>query len=409
MAVIEFDPKGNIHWANDIFLGAVGYTLAQIQGKHHRMFMDPDDAATPAYRELWQRLGGGEHISGSFRRMNAAGDEMWLQATYAPVLDDAGRVVKVIKFASVITDEVRAKANAEGQLAAIREVQAIIEFAVDGTILYANDLFLRAVGYREDEVVGQHHRMFLVPGSISDADYRSFWQRLAAGHVESGNFERMGKHSARIWLEATYNPIFGPDGRVIKVVKYARDITNRIASVDHLGATSQALTSNAERIRQASDLVKRSEEVARDGGTQLAALTAEMAGLDQSSKKIVDIIELVNAIALQTNLLALNASVEASRAGEAGRGFAVVADEIRELAQRTKSAAAEIKQLISTSVEQINHSSASAKASGEIMEEMVNTVSEATSMIDTVTADTTQQARDLEAVSGRLMTRRVGS
>jgi methyl-accepting chemotaxis protein len=401
-AVIEFDHKGNILWANDIFLGAVGYSLDQIRGRHHRIFMPPDEVNSAEYAAFWRRLGSGEHLQGSYRRVDAEGREFWLQATYAPVLDETGAVSKIIKFASVITDDVMAKANAEGQLAAIRKVQAIIEFDPHGTILDANELFLGAVGYRRDEIVGQHHSIFLTPGSMSDADYQAFWERLGAGYAETGIFERRAKDGSQVWLDATYNPIFDPQGKVIKVVKFARDITRRMQVIHKLGKTSGELSHSTERMQDACELVKMSEQVAQTGGTQLIALTEGMAALEHSSQKIVDIIELVDAIALQTNLLALNASVEASRAGEAGRSFAVVAQEVRELAQRTKGAAAEIKQLISQSVAQIQQNADAAKTSGDTMQEMVDTVSKASSLIDTVTTESNQQAQDIETVSAML-------
>ena len=224
-AVIEFNLDGTIITANKNFLDTVGYDLAEIEGKHHRMFVPQDIAESDDYRKFWERLNQGEFLSGEFRRMDKSGKDIWLQASYNPILDPDGQVSKIVKFASNITEAKIQAADFQGQIEAVSKSQAVIEFNLDGTIITANQNFLDTVGYRLAEIQGKHHRMF-VPDEIADSrDYREFWEKLNQGEFLSGEFRRVGKKGNDIWLQASYNPILDPDGRVSKVVKFASDIT----------------------------------------------------------------------------------------------------------------------------------------------------------------------------------------
>lgn len=224
-AVIEFKPDGTILWANDNFLAAVGYELSEIEGQHHRIFCDASYTNSREYRDFWDSLRAGQYLSQEFQRFGKDGSEIWIQASYNPILDSAGNVTKVIKFASDITQAKQANVDYEGKITAINRAQAVIEFNTDGSILNANENFLATLGYTAEQLKGQHHRIFCQPEYAESAEYKQFWQKLGAGEFVSGQFERFARDGSSIWIEASYNPIIGTNGRPVKVVKFATDIT----------------------------------------------------------------------------------------------------------------------------------------------------------------------------------------
>jgi len=242
-AVIEFDTKGIILSANDNFLKTVGYTLNEIVGKHHRMFM-PDDAGQSAdYAAFWQDLAQGRYCAGEFPRKTKSGEICWLQASYNPISDADGKVFKVVKYATEITAQKRAAAQNWGKLDAIAKVQAVIEFDLAGKILTANALFCEAMGYQLEEIVGKHHSIFVDADEVASDSYRAFWDGLAAGEHRDGEFPRRGKNGDRVWIRGSYNPILGPDKKPFKVVKYATNATPRREAIDGI---KSALTALAE-------------------------------------------------------------------------------------------------------------------------------------------------------------------
>jgi methyl-accepting chemotaxis protein len=227
-AVIEFDLDGTVITANENFLGIFGYGLDEVAGKHHRILCEPSYAASDAYAEFWQKLGRGEYHSAEFKRLAKGGKEVWLQASYNPIFDMDGRPFKVVKFATDISAARLQAAEVEGKLQAINRVQAVIEFDLDGTVITANENFLRIFGYDLAEVTGKHHRIFCDPGYAESPAYAEFWQKLGRGEYESGEFKRIGKDGTELWLQASYNPIFDADGKLLKVVKFASDITDEV-------------------------------------------------------------------------------------------------------------------------------------------------------------------------------------
>jgi methyl-accepting chemotaxis protein len=239
-AMIEFQVDGTILNANENFLGAVGYSLSEIQGQHHRMFCEPSYTASPAYAEFWKKLGRGEFESQEYMRITKSGKQIWIQASYNPVFDAQGKVIKVVKFATDITAQKIQNADFQGQLVAISKSQAVIEFNLDGTILRANDNFLGAVGYSADEVKGKHHRMFCDEKYTQTNEYRDFWARLGRGEFDSGEYRRFGKGGKEIWIQASYNPILDQNGKAFKVVKYATDISAQKLKDAQLNALSKA-------------------------------------------------------------------------------------------------------------------------------------------------------------------------
>lgn len=227
-AVIEFDLQGTVLHANDNFLAVLGYTLEEVRGKHHRMFCDPDYVRSDAYRQFWERLGRGEFDRGEYRRIGRGGREIWINASYNPVLGGDGRPYKVIKFATDITEAKQQHADHEGRLRAIDKAQAVVEFDTNGIVLQANQNFLDTLGYRLDEIQGKHHRMFCEDAHAQSAEYREFWAKLNRGEFDAGRYKRIGKGGRVVWIQATYNPIFDVNGRLYKVVKFANDVSAQV-------------------------------------------------------------------------------------------------------------------------------------------------------------------------------------
>ncbi len=490
-AVIEFHLDGTIVHANDNFLQTLGYTLEEIQGKHHAMFVDAEYAQSREYRDFWANLGRGEFDAGQYRRIGKGGREIWIQASYNPVFDSNGRPYKVVKFATDITAQKFQAADFAGQLAAINKSQAVIEFDLEGRILAANENFLAAMGYALEEVRGQHHSMFAEPEHRQSAEYRAFWAKLGRGEYDAGQYKRLGKGGREVWIQASYNPIYDMNGRPFKVVKYATDITAQVrdtlalqqavaqtrevvaaaqagdltghiatqdktgpiaelceginalvetmagiiaqiklaadtiavgaseiaegnsdlsvrteqqaASLEETAVSMKGLTTTvrrtADNARQANQLAGGAVEVAAQGGQVVHEVVSTMSLINDSSRRIVDIIGVIDGIAFQTNILALNAAVEAARAGEHGRGFAVVASEIRSLSQRSAEAAKEIKQLIGDSVEKVGAGTRQVESAGRTMDEIVVSVKRVSDLMADISTAAQQQSEGIEQIN----------
>ena len=233
-AVIEFDLDGTIVDANENFLAVMGYELNEIQGRHHSMFVDEETRVSTEYKEFWSKLNRGEFDSGEYKRVAKGGREIWIQASYNPILDNTGTPVKVIKYASDVTEQKLRNANFEGQIAAIDKSQAVIEFNMDGTILDANANFLNAMGYSLEQIKGQHHSMFVDEELKRSVEYRQFWEKLNRGEYDAGEYPRVGQGGKVIWIQASYNPILDLNGKPYKVVKYATDITGRKEAIERI-------------------------------------------------------------------------------------------------------------------------------------------------------------------------------
>ncbi|WP_428308095.1 methyl-accepting chemotaxis protein [Lacipirellula sp.] len=246
MAVIEFELDGTILTANENFLNGLGYGLDEIQGKHHRMFCDPAYAQTSEYRQFWDSLARGNFQAGEYKRFGKGGREIWIQASYNPIFDAAGKPFKVVKYATDVTAAKLQNADYQGQLAAIGKAQAVISFNLDGTVVEANDNFLACLGYSLDEIKGKHHRMFCEPTFAQSLEYRAFWEALNRGEYQAAEYKRLGKGGREIWIQASYNPILDLNGKPFKVVKYATDVTEQKHAAERALARTAKLAAYQE-------------------------------------------------------------------------------------------------------------------------------------------------------------------
>jgi methyl-accepting chemotaxis protein len=323
----------------------MGYALAEIQGKHHSMFVTQGDRDGAAYREFWARLNRGEFQAAEYKRLGKGGKEIWILATYNPILNEAGKPFKVVKFATDVTAQKLSIADNDGQIAAIRKSQAVIEFNMDGTIRSANQNFLNAMGYTLGEIEGRHHSLFVEPAESGSAAYKEFWENLNRGQYQAAEYKRIAKGGREIWIQASYNPILDLNGKPFKVVKYATDITAQAMArmkaerarslIESVAAGSEEMNASISEI---SATMVKSRQTATEAVSQVDAADVQAQRLAAAAQSMEGIVDLIGNITGQINLLALNATIESARAGEAGRGFAVVASEVKNLANQAKQA-----------------------------------------------------------------------
>ncbi len=492
--VIEFDLVGNILKVNDNFINVTGYSESEIVGKHHSMFVDATYKSSSEYNAFWEKLGRGEAHEGVYKRIGKGGKEIWLQATYNPIIGIDGKPTKVVKYATDVTKYKLEEIENTGQLASINRAMGAIEFSMDGKVTKVNENFANLTGYSEKEIVGNHHSMFVEATYKSSAEYKAFWDKLNRGEFDSGQYLRIGKGGKEVWLQATYNPILDLNGKPFKVVKFATDITEQknnavslqnavsetqevieaaksgdltsrvplegktgaiallcdgvnalmdkmteiivqvrdagetintaageissgntdlssrteqqASSLEETASSMEELAStvkqNAENAKQANQLAAAASGVAIKGGEVVGQVVATMSSINESAKKIEDIISVIDGIAFQTNILALNAAVEAARAGEQGRGFAVVAGEVRNLAQRSASAAKEIKELITDSVSKTAEGTVQVENAGKTMQEIVSSVQRVTDIMGEIAAASSEQSSGIDQVNNAI-------
>jgi len=492
--VSEADLKGDIVTINDKFLEVSKYPKNELIGHGHNTTRHPD-MPKEVFKQMWATIGRGQIFRGVVKNRAKDGTPYYVDACIAPFVDKrTGKPRKYLGVRYDITEQEIARQNMQGIVDAIDRAYATIEFNLDGTIIKANDNFLKTLGYTLDEVKGQHHRMFCDPSYASTSEYSAFWQRLGRGEFDAGTYHRIGKGGKDVWIQASYNPIKDEMGRTFKVVKMATDVTaqkkaqadleacmgeaqhslgalaqgdltqgmqgtyqgelekmktsindalvnltqtmtsvrsaveavttgaeeitkgnedlsqrtsEQASALEETSASMEEMTStvkqNADNAKQANQLAIAARDTADKGGSVTRKAVDAMGEINKSSKKIADIITVIDEIAFQTNLLALNAAVEAARAGEHGRGFAVVAAEVRNLAQRSATAAKEIKGLINESIQRVNDGSELVNQSGKTLEEIVNSVKRVTDIIAEITAASQEQASGIDQVNKAIL------
>jgi methyl-accepting chemotaxis protein len=613
--VMECDTHGTILDCNELLVAPLGYTREEVIGKNVSFLLKAHSAQSPAYKQLWEKLAKGENGKQEVCRVAKTGNEYWFSANYIPILNDDKQLVKIKIFSFCITAEKQQELDYEGKVQAIAKVQAVIEFDLAGNVLAANPNYLTVTGYTLEEVVGKHHSIFVSERHKASPEYQTFWEKLNRGEPDESVYHLYGKNHKDLWLQASYNPIIGLDGKPVKVVQYATDITKAVladkeqairsaeafmiqttldsastnmmmadndgiirymnASTERLMRSSESsfrqalphfdagkivgqnfdifhknpahqrgllasltkehvvemplgdmfvrlkampifdkegvrsgtslewvditqerrvsdqissiianaaegdltdridlsdksgptaeickgvnnllenmtellvqireagetintaaqeiasgnndlssrteqqassleetassmeqlastVKQNADNARQANQMAEAASQVAVRGGEVVGNVVTTMSAINESARKIEDIITVIDGIAFQTNILALNAAVEAARAGEQGRGFAVVAGEVRNLAQRSASAAKEIKELITDSVSKTTEGTKLVQNAGETMHEIVTSVQRVTDIMGEITAASAEQSSGIDQVN----------
>lgn len=385
VATITFTPDGTVLAANDLFLNVVGFSAPEVIGQHHRIFCDKLYAQSSDYQQFWADLKQGRSRTGVFQRFNKRGEAIWLEATYFPV-KLRGVVTKVIKIAADITEHHLQLLSQQAVVTALDRSLAVIEFTPGGEVIAANGNFLHTMGYTLAQVQGKHHRIF-----CDDQFYRDqphFWDELGRGQFKSGLFCRQNSHGSKVWLEATYNPILDEHRKVVKVIKFASDITERINKSD---AVPEAAMLAHDAARETLNCAERGAGLLSsvvDTSSLIASQLTHSIGLinqlNEQSRSIEAIVSTISSIADQTNLLALNAAIEAARAGDQGRGFAVVADEVRQLAARTSLSTDEIAKVVQNNREltaKVTSEMSDVASSAELGKQQVGEVNEVMSDI----------------------------
>ncbi|WP_158135260.1 methyl-accepting chemotaxis protein [Vibrio navarrensis] len=356
MLRITLDPQGKVIAVNANFEQELGIKFEKISGVHLTQLVPKSARNTQHYTRMKSAIEKREHWNGALQIEKGNHQEAWLRAIIQPVIDIKGKVQSFVVFATELTRTISKSREHEDMLKALNRSTAVIEFSLDGTIIRANENFLRSMGFSNNEqIAGKHHRIFCHSEEVNSPAYAAFWKKLASGQFVSDRFKRIDNYGRTVWLEASYNPIHNELGELYKVVKFATVITDQVNQESAAAEAAQfAYSISDETGKQTSQ----GQEVVRSMINKMDSLVQQMQrasrdieALNEHSQKIDALVGDISAIADQTNLLALNAAIEAARAGEQGRGFAVVADEVRKLASRTNQTTKEIADVVSENLQ----------------------------------------------------------
>ena len=350
MLYIELSANGKVNGINDLCSQATGYSSGNLEGKTLESIMSQSMLQKPAAQDMLGAIKTHRHWHGAVSFQDAKGQEMWVRGIVQPVDDAYGSVKYIAFYMAEQTRNITQSNELRDMIAALHRSSAVIEFNLDGTIITANENFLRGMGYSIEQIEGKHHRIFCTEEEANSEEYKHFWRDLAAGKLESGRFKRIDSRGNEVWLEASYNPIRNEDGNLYKVVKFATVITEQMqrefAISEAANVAFNISQETGEQARKGNEVLNATVKAMNELTTQMGNASEGIKDLDEQSQKVADLVKSISGIADQTNLLALNAAIEAARAGDQGRGFAVVADEVRQLASRTSSATEEIVNVV---------------------------------------------------------------
>lgn len=490
-SVVITDANGLIEYVNAGFSKLTGFSLEEVVGKKPGSFLQGPLTDKETVKRISDNLKAQKPFYDEILNYTKKGESYWISLAVNPVFNDKGKLDKFVSIQTNIQSTKLTSIEFTERLKAISRSSAMIEFTPQGQILDANENLCQTMGYSKQEIVGHHHRMFVAPELHNSSEYLGLWAKLASGEFDAGVYKRIKRSGEEVVLQASYNPIFDQEGRVVKVVKFATDITeqhnaaaalqkavaesqtiiqqaqigdlrNRVslegksgaiaslceginalmdkmtevisqvkeagdtintaateiasgntdlssrteqqaASLEETASSMEQLAGtvkqNAENAKQANQLAMVASDVAVRGGEVVSEVVTTMAQINSSSRKIEDIISVIDGIAFQTNILALNAAVEAARAGEQGRGFAVVAGEVRNLAQRSATAAKEIKQLIFDSVTKVQEGTKLVEDAGKTMGDIVTSVKRVTDIMGEISLASTEQSSGINQVN----------
>ncbi|APD88831.1 chemotaxis protein [Alteromonas mediterranea] len=350
MLYVELSAEGRIRAVNDLFSQATGYSLSELEGKSLDSLMSQNALRKPAAQDLLGAIKTHRHWHGAISFFDAKGQEVWVRGIIQPIDDAFGNVKYIAFYMAEQTRNITHSNELRDMIAALHRSSAVIEFKLDGTIITANENFLKGTGYTLEQVQGKHHRIFCTEEEANSEEYKQFWRGLAKGQLESGRYKRIDSAGNEVWLEASYNPIRNEDGELYKVVKFATVITEQMqrefAISEAANVAFNISQETGEQARKGNEVLDSTVNAMNELTAQMGNASAGIKDLDEQSQKVADLVKSISGIADQTNLLALNAAIEAARAGDQGRGFAVVADEVRQLASRTSSATEEIVNVV---------------------------------------------------------------
>ena len=374
-AVIHFKPSGEILWANNNFLNAMGYQMNDVVGQHHRMFVEPEFAESQRYQDFWEKLRQGQFEAKRYKRLGKHGKVVWIQATYNPIFDKKGKLIKIVKFASDVTNSIVKTRES------FDRVQAVIRFDMQGHIIEANENFLKTMGYSIEEIKGKHHRIFCDDAYANSAEYQQFWDNLRKGELQDGEFTRVAKGGRPIHLNASYTIEYDNEGQPESVVKYASDITEKKSNLNSMSHSIQSSTSATNELSASiSDISNNLANVSTNiqNVQRMSEDTKQAtAKLESSVAAMTEVLNFIQDISEQINLLALNAAIEAARAGDAGRGFAVVADEVKKLASQTNESS---KKIVSE-IDEVRNSSSSVNSAMQSIHDAMTDVVDVTEKV----------------------------
>ena len=346
-ALIWFTPDGIIKGANENFCAALGYSQQEIIGRHHRIFVGAEISGLPDYETFWRDLAAGKPRMGQFRRLSKSGEDVWIEASYDPILS-GGRVIEVVKIAADITATRLSSLHNQNKLRALDASLAVIEFDLDGRVLDANENFCRLMGYRLEDIKGKPHSIFCEADYVVSSEYGRHWERLRNGEFLSDTYIRKTRDGGRVWVQASYNPVADSRGKIYGVMKFATDVTARMKSVDILGTAIGELAQGNLTSQVSQPLDKAVERTRTDFNAAVTTLNQTIGEISMTARDIAgtagEMMASADAIARRTEQQA--ASIE-----ETAAALAQITQTVGDTSKRAGEAGAIVRETRSAAEE----------------------------------------------------------